>query len=61
MIRGAVWKLFVVKHYKGGKIVVTKFPDMQGIVPSGKQRVRRDLFREAVLYGRWMVADEDGR
>ena len=59
MIRGAVGKEFVVKHYKGGKIVVTKYPDMSGIVASGKQRERRDLFREAVVYARWIVADEE--
>jgi hypothetical protein len=59
MIRGAVGKRFVVKHYGGGRIVVTKFPDMSGIVVSGKQRVRRDLFREAVVYGKWIVADEE--
>jgi hypothetical protein len=58
MIRGAVGKRFVVKHYKGGKIVITKYPDMSGIVLSGKQRVRRDLFREAVVYAKWIVGDE---
>jgi hypothetical protein len=59
MIRGAVGKQFVVKHYKGGKIVITKYPDMSGIVASGKQQVRRDLFREAVVYARWIVGDEE--
>ena len=59
MIRGAVGKRFVVKHYKGGKVVVTRFPDMSGIVASGKQRERRDLFREAVVYAKWIVGDEE--
>ena len=39
--------------------MVTKFPDMSGIVASGKQRERRDLFREAVLYAKWIVGDEE--
>jgi hypothetical protein len=59
MIRGAVGKRFVVKHYKGGKVVVTRFPDMSGIVPSKKQRARRDLFREAVVYAKWMIEDRE--
>jgi hypothetical protein len=49
----------VVKHYKGRKIVITKFPDMSGIVASAKQRVRRDLFREAVVYAKWILADPE--
>jgi hypothetical protein len=58
MIRGAIGKKFVVKHYKGGKSVRTKFPDMSGIVPTEKQKVRRDLFREAVVWAKWIIADE---
>ena len=42
-------EIFVVKHYRNGKIVVTKYPDMNGIVASEKQRMQRDLFREAVV------------
>ena len=59
IIRGAVGKQFVVKHYKDGKIVLTKFPDMSGIIPSVRQKERRDLFREAVVYARWIVGDEE--
>jgi hypothetical protein len=59
MIRGAIGKKFVVKHYKGGKIVRTKFPDMSGIVPTEKQKVRRDLFREAVVFAKWIIGDEE--
>ena len=58
MIRGAVGKRFVVKHYKGGRIVMTRFPDMSGVVATAKQKVRRDLFREAVVFARWVIADE---
>lgn len=59
LIRGAIGKKFVVKHYKGRKIVITKYPDMSGIIPSAKQRLRRELFREAVEYAKWIVEDEE--
>jgi hypothetical protein len=59
IIRGAIGKQFVVKHYKGGRIVKTRFPDMSGIVPTEKQKVRRDLFREAVVWAKWVIADEE--
>jgi hypothetical protein len=59
IIRGAIGKSFVVKHYKGRKIVITRFPDMSGIVASEQQRVRRDLFREAVVYAKWIIADAE--
>jgi hypothetical protein len=59
IIRGAIGRKFVVKHYKGGKIVKTRFPDMSGIVPTEKQKVRRDLFREAVVFAKWIIAEEE--
>ena len=58
MMRGAVGKSFVVKRYAGGRMVVTHFPDMSGIVATGKQKVRRDLFKEAVVWAKWVIADE---
>jgi hypothetical protein len=58
IIRGAIGKSFVVKRYRGRRMVVTRFPDMSGIVATEKQRVRRDLFREAVVFGKWIIADE---
>lgn len=57
-MRGAVGRSFVVKRYTCGRMVVTHFPDMSGIVASGKQKVRRDLFREAVAFAKWVIADE---
>ena len=57
MIRGAVGKSFVIKHYKFG-IFMTKFPDMTKIVASKKQRVRRDLFAEAVAWAKTVIADK---
>ncbi|MCU7549585.1 hypothetical protein OCK74_10695 [Chitinophagaceae bacterium LB-8] len=66
MIRGSIGKCFVVKHYRANKkkkwkkrIVITKYPDMSGIVASEKQRVRRDLFKEAVVYARWILSDAE--
>ena len=48
-VRGAIGKQFVMKRY-GNKTVVTRYPDMSGIVPSTKQKVRRRLFARAVRY-----------
>jgi hypothetical protein len=59
IIQGSIGQKFVVKHYKGRKIVITRFPDMSGIVASEQQRERRDLFKEAVVYAKWIIADED--
>jgi hypothetical protein len=59
MIRGGVGKSFVVKRYRGGRMVVTHFPDMSGVMVTEKQRVRRDLFREAVVFAKWIIADEE--
>ena len=32
---------------------------MSGIVASAKQSVRRDLFREAVVYAQWIISDPE--
>ena len=55
-IRGAIGKEFVIKHY-GRRIVKTKFPDMSGIIASSQQRKCRNLFAEAVLYAKTVIAD----
>jgi hypothetical protein len=64
MIRGVMGKCFVVKHYrgknkKGREIVVTRYPDMSGIVASERQRETRNLFKEAVVYAKWIVEGEE--
>jgi hypothetical protein len=66
MIQGSIGKCFVVKHYRANKkkkwkktIVITRYPDMSGIVASEKQRVRRDLFKEAVVYAQWILSDPE--
>ena len=56
LIRGAIGKEFVIKHYKDGA-VKTKYPDMSGIVASAPQRRCRNLFKEAVAYAKEVIAD----
>ena len=56
LIRGAIGKEFVIKHYKDGA-VWTKYPDMSGIVASARQRKCRNLFKEAVAYAKEVLAD----
>jgi hypothetical protein len=60
IIQGAIGKTYVIKHYKWG-IIKTKYPDMTKIIASPKQRTCRNLFREAVLYARAVIADPVGK
>jgi len=55
-IRGSIGKELVIKHYSWG-IVMTKFPDMRGIIASAKQRKCRNIFKEAVAYAQAVIAD----
>ena len=57
-ISGAVGKQIVFKQYKNRQ-VVTKFPDMSGIIPSAGQRKCRNLFKEAVAYARGINNDPE--
>ena len=50
-ISGALGKEVVFKKYATG-IVVSKMPDMSGVVPSQKQSVRREIFQQAVYYAK---------
>lgn len=54
-IRGQVGDL-VFKHY-GDEMVVGRKPDRSGIVPTEGQLEHQDRFRQAVLYGRLVMAD----
>ena len=56
IIRGAIGKRFVIKHYKHG-IIKTKFPNMKNIIPSEAQKQRRRLFRLAVKYAQSIYAN----
>lgn len=58
MIQGSIGKRYVVKHYQYG-IVVTKFPDMKGIIASRKQKVCRNTFKEAVAYAREIIRNPE--
>jgi hypothetical protein len=63
MIRGSIGKCFVVKRYrdkkKRKKVVVTRYPDMSGVMASEQQRVRRELFKEAVVYAQWIIGNPE--
>lgn len=41
----------VIKKY-GDKTVVSKYPDMSNIIPSGSQKEKRNRFAEAVAYAK---------
>ena len=56
MIRGAIGKRFVIKHYSYG-VVMTRYPDMKNIIPSESQKMSRRLFRKAVKYAQSIYAD----
>ncbi|HEX2608677.1 MAG TPA: hypothetical protein VHK91_14920 [Flavisolibacter sp.] len=49
IIQGRIGKRFVVKHYKKYKLK-GKYPNMEGIIPSKRQKRQRRLFRLAVQY-----------
>lgn len=54
-MRGQIGDL-VFKHY-GEEVVVGRRPDRSGIVPSEAQVQHQERFRQAVLYGRLVMAD----
>ena len=56
MIRGAIGKRLVIKHYSYG-VVMTRYPDMKNIIPSEAQKMSRRLFRKAVKYAQSIYAD----
>ncbi len=49
-LKGALGKQLVVKQYANGKIVVTQYPDMEGIKRSRLQKKNNGQFKEAVRY-----------
>jgi len=58
-IRGGFKGHFVIKHYRGGLVVMTKFPDMSGIIASLQQRRCRNLFAKAVVYAKSVIGDPE--
>jgi hypothetical protein len=53
---GHVGRQLVFKNYSG-KIVVTKFPDMSGVVPSENQLKEKSRFGEAVRFAQGIIRD----
>lgn len=54
--RGQIGKQIVVKQY-GKKTVITAYPDMSRVKPSGLQKTKRKKFAEAVAYARTVLRD----
>lgn len=54
-MRGQIGEL-VFKHY-GDEVVVARKPDLSGVAPTAAQLAAQERFREAVLYGKMVVAD----
>ncbi len=57
LVRGAIGKKMVIKHYAWG-IIKTKFPDMTKIIASVPQRRCRNLFKDAVAFAKAINADQ---
>ena len=57
LVRGAIGKEIVIKHYKGGRKVMTRYPDMSNIKPSVKQKRQRRLFKLATKYANEIFRD----
>ena len=58
IISGSTGKKIVVKQYSKGT-VITKYPDMEGIVASGSQHACRNLFKEAVAFAQEINNDAE--
>jgi len=56
MLQGSIGKKFVIKQTKNGP-VLSKFPEMDNLVPSTKQVKRRNYFKEAVAFAKSIYAD----
>ena len=50
-LSGKIGKELLFKDY-GDKIVVTRYPDMSRVKPSRLQKVKRNIFKEAVAYAK---------
>ena len=58
LVRGGIGKNYVVKHYRK-KIVITKFPDMTGIIASKGQKKCRKVFKDAVAYAKAIIYNDE--
>jgi hypothetical protein len=50
-LSGKIGKELLFKNY-GNKVVVTRYPDMSRVKPSGIQKHYRNAFKEAVAYAK---------
>ncbi len=57
-ISGQLGKQLVFKQYRD-KIVISKYPDMDGVKPSRKQKNGRNLFKEAVAYAQKIIRNRE--
>ena len=55
-LSGQVGKQLVIKHY-GKKAVITAYPDMSKVKPSGLQKTKRKAFAKAVAYAKAIIKD----
>jgi hypothetical protein len=58
-LRGQVGDLVFKRH--GHDVVISRKPDQDGRVPSEAQLAQRERFRQAVLYGKMVIADPETR
>jgi hypothetical protein len=59
LIRGQLGNLFVIKKSKYGYLIKTKCPNMKGIKPTKAQKEKRETFRLAVAYAKWIYSDPE--
>jgi hypothetical protein len=57
-ISGQLGKQLVFKQYSD-KTVISKYPDMDGVKPSRKQKNGRNLFKEAVAYAQKIIRNRE--
>lgn len=53
-MHGAIGKQIVVKQY-GNRTVISNYPDMSNIIPSGGQLHKRNAFKQAVAYAKAII------
>ena len=57
-ISGQLGKQLVFKQYSD-KTVISKYPDMDGVKPSRKQKNGQNLFKEAVAYAQKIIRNRE--
>jgi hypothetical protein len=57
-ISGQLGKQLVFKHYSD-RTVISQYPDMSGVKPSRKQKITRNLFKEAVAYAKKIIRNRE--